>query len=141
MWYLLLIALRDHLAAQTDLNGVDIQLGDSANYPNTATLVIMRGQGAADDRLRHIRGKQTLVIESWVTATAADAEQSVTDGYQQLAELEAKLTSAVQTFGANGPVGYHIVVKTREFQPDGDQFRPKVASGLAIDIQYTKINP
>jgi len=143
MWYTLIVALKQYLASQSSLSGAIIRLGDSAQTFDEKTIVLLRGESKPDERLRNIRGIQTLHIECWVKGEVSDTEQALLDGYQQLAQLESDLADAIQVFGRepNTVDGYHIRVKLNPFQPDQDQFRPLVASRLTIEITHNKINP
>ena len=145
MWYTLLLALQQHLQAQDALSGVVVRIGDSEDVPSVTTLVLLRGANQTDHRSRNKRGKQTLYVEAWVNSEidrASDAATESLDGYVQLAALETSLIDALHLFGQQPNVvsGYHIRATIKPIEPDGDAFRPYVASRVEIELEYTKIN-
>jgi hypothetical protein len=143
MWYRILQALDAYFKSLPAFSNVTIQLGDSGAIPDSTTLVLLRGPGQTDDRLRNRRGEQTVFIECWVTSSVQDALDSAADGYLQLADLEDITVNALRTFGHTPTIidGYHITAKPGQIEPDGDAFRPSVGSRIPLTITYTKTSP
>lgn len=136
MWWALLSDLQSFLQLQTDLADVTIEAGASACVPEQRTVQLVRGTGTADWRGRYKPGRQTLYVDCWAYDDDAAA------AYAQLNELEKNVFDAIRLWGQQGSTveGAHARAMIKDTEPDGDLFRPSVASRTLVEIDWTKKN-
>lgn len=136
MWWLLLAALRDHLAAI--LNPMPVEptctliIGGDGSIPIEPTIILKRGPESTRNWTDPWSGVQLLYLECWAY-DSDDPEQA----YADLAILEAEIIK-----GLAKPielVGYALLTRITAIDPDGDAFRPSVGCQMTIEIQWQKV--
>jgi hypothetical protein len=134
MWFELLLALKNHLEADPDLQGLCIQVGAGAAIPSKATIVIIRGPFTPKTNDPKSIEELTIYIECW----EYDDRPDFIHGYEKISQLEQKLIKAINEFGAGSRLvnGKKIKIRPGEPQPDGDSFRPSIGSRTAVSIRW-----
>jgi hypothetical protein len=136
MWWTLLAALRDHLAAILNLVTSPptppsdiIIIGGDGLIPKTNTIILKRGPAKTNYWLETWSGINLFFIESW-SYDLDDPEQA----YINLMRLESRIVTALAQ-----PItlaGYELNTRITAIDPDGDVFRPSVGSQMTVEIEW-----
>lgn len=107
-----------------------------AKTPRTPTLIIRRGPGSIARTPSERSGTFTLLIECWVYNSADFAQANADlDALEQ--DVISLLNDYVQQVEGDG-VKLDLSVNV---QPDGDFFRPSVASQLSVEFRWRTRRP
>lgn len=133
-WDTTLAAMATRL--RNELDGVAVIENADAATPRSATLILRRGPSAAGRSVDKRSGAFTLLIECWehhdTDAAAANAA---------LAELEEVVIEQINGYvGQQCGQGLHLAVET-SIDPDGDYFRPSVASQITAAFAWRVRRP
>ena len=108
----------------------------SAKTPREATLIFRRGGGSLSRDLAQRQGTFSLLIECWAYAEdSSEANQELEDLENHVLELLNEFVSRTRR-----ERGLQVDLSV-SVQPDGDFFRPAVASQLSVEFRWRVRRP
>lgn len=141
-WYQVLAGLREYLSGWPALAAADVisgQAGDAPARCEAGPLIeVVRGVTTLPTRTPPLtvdayRGQQQIDLYAWTWSD--DPDPGV--GYSLLQALETAMTEAIAAWVNSDPFPEaQISVPLPAFEPDGDIFRPAVASHLPLVVRW-----
>lgn len=133
-WDTTLAALATRL--NDELAGVTVIENADAATPREATVILRRGPSAAGRSVDKRSGAFTLLLECWAFHETDKAAANAA-----LAELEESVIEQINAYvGKQCGQGLHLAVDT-SIDPDGDYFRPSVASQITAAFAWRVRRP
>lgn len=134
-WFLVMTAMLSALKTDENLSGIGIQAGALVPVPTEPEVRLIRGPSQPKTNEPGSVNELTIWVECW------EVDDEAVDpmiGYQKLADLEGRVITAINRFGAGDQRidGKQIRVRPGRAEPDGDIFRPMVGSRTAVAISW-----
>lgn len=134
-WFLVMTAMLSALKTDENLSGIGIQAGALVPVPTEPEVRLIRGPSQPKTNEPGSVNELTIWVECW------EVDEEAIDpmiGYQKLADLEGRVITAINRFGAGDQRidGKQIRVRPGRAEPDGDIFRPMVGSRTAVAISW-----
>ncbi|MFP4245397.1 MAG: hypothetical protein ACLFRJ_10000 [Ectothiorhodospira sp.] len=123
IWHDLVQAVAERLEAHVD---APVRIGGDARVPREEQVQVLRGPGSPLSQWSQTgRLDQTLYVECWAYDETPDT------AYAQLSALEDAVLSALFDTPISIPQA-QVILDLGPIEPDGDAFRPSVASRLTL---------
>lgn len=129
MWRILMERMRDHL--ESAMQSTPVSLNADGHTPNTRAVIIKRGRVPLFRPHETRQGTTELLIECWEYDDDFEAANVLLD--ELLTEVIAELEAFIQAQSADNDLALSI---TLVLDPDGDLFRPAIASQLTATIDW-----